>query len=134
MPIIDIGINEYLSDLQSEVRALDGASLTVSNATEYAAYVQDLLGYFVIDEDHLVATVEATVRELVASSAPLTRESVLRALDQAGFKEVAYLRELTSDSTADGRRRHNGYWADETGQLASGYQHRAGYGVEVGHA
>ena len=123
-----------IADLHAEAGALDGASLAVSNATEYAAYVQDLLGYFVIDEEHLVATVEATVRQLVASNAPLTRENVIRALDQAGFQEVAYLRELTSDTTDDGRRRHNGYWADETGQLASGYEHRAGYGAEVGHA
>ena len=125
MPIIDIGINEYLSDLQSEVRALDGASLTVSNATEYAAYVQDLLGYFVIDEDHLVATVEATVRRLVASNAPLTRESVLRALDQAGFEEVAYLRSLTA---SDGAQRHPGGWQDRTGQLSNGYEHRTATG------
>ena len=120
MPIQDIGLGEMMDGLRAEGAGVGGLALTLSNPTDYAAYVQDALGYFVIDDEHLLETVTASLRQLVESGQPLTRATLRLALDKAGFDEVAYLRSLT---TADGAERHPGNWRDRTGQLASGYAH-----------
>ena len=123
MSVTDTGIDELFAGLHAEADAAGVYELAVSANSDYARYIQDRTGFFVIDGEHLLATVTEAARELVGSGVPLTRQNVLLALDKAGFDEVAWLRSLTGSTTSDGRARHPGFWADDTGQLASSYQH-----------
>ena len=123
MSVTDTGIDELFAGLHAEAGAAGVYELAVSNATAHAVYVEALLGYFVIDGEHLLQTAAEAMRELLGADVPLSRANILLALDKAGYDEVAWLRSLTGATTPDGRQRHPGYFADVTGQLANGYTH-----------
>ena len=151
MPIQDIGIEQVFTDLRAEGEGVHGLALEVSNPTEYAAAVQDLEGYFVINDAILLATVNEGLADLVLSGQPLSAETARLALDRAGYDVVSYHRSLTGKTrpgigaeervqftTSSGvrvdfianrgaspadRKAHPGHWADDTGQLAGAYTH-----------
>lgn len=123
MPFRDTGLDVYARELKGAAAARGAHVLELRNPTEYAGALQDLDGYEVIDEAHFAATADANLAELVASDLPLTSQRIDRALDRAGFEETNYLRSLTGGTTDDGRSRHPGHWADETGLLANAYEH-----------
>ena len=127
MSVTDTGIDELFAGLRVEASAAGTYELELSNPAEYASFVQDIEGVFVIDLDHLTETVEAGIRELLGADVPLSREYILLALDKAGYDEIAWLKSLTGASTADGRGLHPGFWADDTTQLVNGYEHDPRY-------
>ena len=113
-----------LAALADSVRALSGTrTLEIRNPTEYASYLQDREGIDVLDHAHAEETVRAELQAVVGGSEVPDPAAVARALDKAGADEVAHLRSLTDATTDDGRRRHPGFWADETGELAGAYAH-----------
>lgn len=123
MPIDHKGLRRRIRVAHVAAGASGTYDLDVGNSAEYARHLQDREGFFVTDVEHLAETAKASVLEAVRELDSVSRPTITRALDAAGFQEVDYLRSLTTETTGDGRRAHPGHWADRSGLLANSYFH-----------
>lgn len=125
MPIDDRSVRAMFdADLAAARDAAGTYVLEIRNPTDYAFHVQHRDGIDIFDDVHLDQALDQALDALPGAAIP-TPGAVVGALDQAGHENVAHLRSLTSETTDDGRRMHPGYWADDTGALAQGYEHEA---------
>lgn len=137
LDIRDDGAAEFLGELDGLVPQAGSFALAFGNAVDYAVFLQDRHGYFVIDDAHLLETVTAFLARLVESEGALTDEAVERALMDAAEEEVAYLTDFIGrmrpplGGAASGephRPARQGGWADRTTDLVNGFYARVGGG------
>lgn len=101
--------------------------LELSNDTEYARYLNDRLGYWVMSDKIALDAVQARLEALVDSGKPLSTANINEALwDAAGDILDAYTDVIGSKNTGGKempppRPKHRGAWADDTLQLATSF-------------
>lgn len=126
--IVDSDADAFLESLEG-LAPQDVHTLDVLTAVDYATYLHDRLGYFVISEEHLVETVDRVLAEVEAQGGKMDDRTVRQALDAAGLQEVDWLRSKTDQmrppAKAGGPMRpaHPGGWADVKGLLANSLEH-----------
>ena len=124
MPIADQGIDELFADLAAEADGAGTYGLEVRNDTTYAEYVEDREGYEVVSEAGLIAARDREIDVLIDNGVPLTPARIVVQLNKAGQDEVKRLRSYTGETTDDGRRRHPGFWADDSETLVDNFEHQ----------
>lgn len=132
--IEDLGAAEFLASYEGLVPESSVFALEFGNAVDYALYLQDRHGYFVIDEAHLAETVAAFLGRLFDGDGPVTDAAVERALMDAAEAEVVWLTEFIGrmrpplDEGEPHRPARQGGWADRTTALVGGFYARVGDG------
>ncbi|HMB77133.1 MAG TPA: hypothetical protein VKN76_12085 [Kiloniellaceae bacterium] len=122
-------IAQVLRGFDDLIKGKGEQSLTIDNNMEYASYLQNKQGYYVISGPVSLRFVQEGLRE-TQRVLPLTQRNVSLTLEKAGFDLVAYYRSLASElrppvRAGEGyRKAHPGHWADITGNLASSYRFR----------
>jgi len=101
--------------------------LEVVNDTDYARYLHDKVGYWVMNDTVALNITARHLRKLVVSDKRLTEGHVEEALAEAGKAIVAAYTRVVGTKNTDGREmgaprpKHKGQWADDTVTLAKGF-------------
>lgn len=95
--IHDEGADALLGELETAAPERALFALELANAVEYAVYLQERRGFFVISDEHLVETLTRFLSRLIDSGLPLTDAAVERALMEAADDEVAWLQAFTAE-------------------------------------
>lgn len=125
MPVEHPDLTRRITVSRRAAEASGSYALDVVNPTDYAAAVASVDGVDVFDRVHQAEAADESVSAVLGTLAEVSSRRIVSALDKAGFDNVAHLRSLTEERTGDGRRKHPTGWADQTGQLSSGYSHDA---------
>ena len=101
--------------------------LEISNDTEYARYLHDMVGYWVMNDTLALSIVGRHLRKIVEADAEVTDERIQEALTDAAEEIVdAYTRVVGTVSRSGNemgamRPKHKGQWADDTVTLAKNF-------------
>ncbi len=108
--------------------------LEIRNATEYAQELHDRHGYYVMNDRVLADAVDESIQDRMEARQKkgelLTDADLVEALHEAAFATVEFYQAVIGTKNTPGqyrpppRPRHEGQWADDSGVLASSYEHR----------
>lgn len=99
----------------------------IDNSAPHAKFVQAKEGYYVIDEDHVAATIDEVLRPMIEKKETVTQHDLEAGLEMAADREIDRMQEFTGffkPPLLNGwpsRPAHDGAWADVTTELASSY-------------
>ena len=102
--------------------------LEIVNGTDYARYLHDKVGYWVMNDTIALNLTARSLRKLVASGEPISEEAVEEALTEAGKAILAAYTRVVGQTMRDGRAmeaprpKHKGQWADDTVTLAKNFE------------
>lgn len=102
--------------------------LAFVNDTDYARYLHDKVGYWVMNDTLAVNITARHLRKLVRSDAPLTQENIEDALEDAAEAVIAAYTRVVGQKMTAGREmspprpKHKGQWADDTVTLAKNFE------------
>lgn len=136
--IIDNSI-EYLRQFHGPGLSSKTNVLTIQNLTPYAIYLQEKIGYYVIDLQRAGQIVDETVKAFLRLDIPITKTTLENALEEAAEIIVKDLQRFTGRlkppvkaGNAE-RPAHPGSWADITTKLASSYTTKVNSNAQIDH-
>ena len=127
MPIRSVGFDAYKRRLRG-LRGRRRHELVITNAMEYAVYLQARDGYYVFNDGELLRIALKWFRKLEASNQTATTRNIERALEAAAREYIDFLRSATSTMRPPVRARElprfatPGGWANRTGNLSAAFQ------------
>jgi len=102
--------------------------LKIVNDTDYARYLHDKVGYWVMNDTLALNLTSRRLRALVASGRPISEETVEKALKKAAKAIIEAYTRVVGQKMRDGRAmeaprpKHKGQWADDTVTLAKNFE------------
>jgi hypothetical protein len=105
-------------------------TVSIVNDTEYARYLHDRTGYWVMNDSAALNTLQARIEDLaeeIADGAPVTDEAIEETLTAAAEDIIDYYTEVEGRKMKDGREmsaprpKHRGEWADDTVTLVKNF-------------
>jgi hypothetical protein len=105
-------------------------TVSIVNDTEYARYLHDRTGYWVMNDSAALNTLQARIEDLaeeIADGAPVTDEAIEETLTAAAEDIIDYYTEVEGRKMKDGREmtaprpKHRGEWADDTVTLVRNF-------------
>jgi len=102
--------------------------LSFVNDTEYARYLHDKVGYWVMNDTLALNITARHLRKLVNSDRLLTQDNIEDALEDAAKAVIAAYTRVVGQKMTAGREmspprpKHKGQWADDTVTLAKNFE------------
>lgn len=105
-------------------------TFSIVNDTEYARYLHDKTGYWVMNDSAALNILQARIEDLaeeIAGGAPVTDEAIEEMLTAAAEDIIDYYTEVEGRKMEDGREmtaprpQHRGEWADDTVTLVKNF-------------
>ena len=127
-------LDDVLDDYEG-VKPTQEHEITWANVMEYAIWLQQTQGYFVFSPTEAAKEVRRQLSRLLQTGRPMTDETIVLALEAAGFMHLNWLLEKTGGTrppvkAGEGRRQaRQGGWSDVTGNLANAYKFRINGGA-----
>ena len=125
-------LDDYLDDLARETPKRKQIVMWLDNESDHAIYLQDRNGYYVVDDAHLMQSVDRVLEAEVTKPVLPAVTDIERSFDEMMEDEVGFLQSFTAEMRPPLRKgqpprpAHPGHWADVTGDLASSFKTRVG--------